>query len=119
MLCQEGAPRDAYKTTVSQIASLLVAGKYDELATLTHSVRLNAKDIATAVADYGRTLIAIPDEGFETIDIVEIANASPPRWSIALPLWTQEEGRSDLTLEMTVIERDNRYCVELDDLHVL
>jgi hypothetical protein len=69
------------KTTVSQIASLLVAGKYDELATLTHSVRLNAKDIATAVADYGRTLIAIPDEGFETIDIVEIAKMSSPwRW---------------------------------------
>jgi hypothetical protein len=54
------------KTTVSQIASLLVAGKYDELATLTHSVRLNAKDIATAVADYGRTLIAIPDGRMET-----------------------------------------------------
>ena len=36
-----------------------------------------------------------------------------------MPLWTQEEGRSDLTVGMTIIEQQNNFVVELDDIHVL
>jgi hypothetical protein len=52
--------------------------------------------------------------------VVEIDNAVPEAWSVYLDLWTAEEGRSDLTLELTL--RDSPagiYSVELDDLHVL
>ena len=53
------------------------------------------------------------------MDVIEVKNAQPRRWSIAMPLWTQEEGRSDLTLEITVIEQQNDFLVELDDIHIL
>jgi hypothetical protein len=53
------------------------------------------------------------------MNVVEIKNAKPNRWSIAMPLWSKEEGRSDLTVEITVIEREGGELVELDDIHVL
>jgi hypothetical protein len=107
------------KEPVYQVIALLVAGKYAELETLTHGVRLKAKDIATAVADHGKRLVSPPDDGFKLMNVVEVKNARPRQWSIATPLWTQEEGRSDLTVELTLIERQNSFVIELDDLHVL
>jgi len=107
------------KESVRQVITYLVAGKYAELETLTRGVRLNAKDMATAVADYGRKLIPPPDDGFGLMNVVEVKNARPRQWSIAMPLWTQEEGRSDLTVEMTLIEQQNGFAIELDDVHVL
>ena len=107
------------KEPVRQVIALLVAGKYAELETVTHGIRLKAKDMATAVAEYGKKLIQPPDDGFGLMNVVEVKNGCQRRWSIAMPLWTQEEGRSDLTLEMTVIEQQNDFAIELDDLHVL
>jgi hypothetical protein len=107
------------KEPVRQVIALLVAGKYAELETLTQGIRLKAKEVATTVADYGRKLIPPPDDGFRLMNVVEVKNARPRQWSIAMPLWTQEEGRSDLTVELTLIERQNGFAIELDDLHVL
>jgi hypothetical protein len=91
------------KEPVRQVVMLLVAGKYAELEILTHGVRLKAKDIAAAVSDYGRKLIQPPDEAFGLMNVVEVQNARPKQCSIAMPLWTREEGRSDLTVEITAI----------------
>lgn len=107
------------KEPVFQVVTLLVAGRYAELEALTHNVRLTAKEMATAVADYGRKLILPPDSGFKLMDVVEVKSTQPKKWSITMPLWTQEEGRSDLTAEITVIERQNGFAIELDDVHVL
>ena len=56
----------------------------------------------------------------ELLDMVEMAGSRPKSWSVNLPLWTEEEGRSDLTLEMRFTESEaDTYSVEIDDLHVL
>jgi hypothetical protein len=56
----------------------------------------------------------------ELLDIVEVEGSSLKSWSVNLPLWTNEEGRSDLTLEMRFTESEAAiYTVEIDDLHVL
>jgi hypothetical protein len=36
-----------------------------------------------------------------------------------MSLWTVEEGRSDLSLELTVAESGDGYLIEVDDIHVL
>ena len=110
---------DQLKELVRQVLTLLVAGKYADLEILTHGVRLTAMEMAKAVDDYGRKLVLPPDDRFRLVTVVEAKNVRPRRWSIAMPLWTQEEGRSDLTLEMTIIELKNAFAVELDDIHVL
>jgi hypothetical protein len=110
---------DKLREPASEVISLLVAGRYADLETQTHGVRLTANEMAKAVADYGRKLVLPPQDGFGLMNVVEIKNAQPKRWSIAMPLWTKEEGRSDLTVEMTIVERENVFSIELDDIHVL
>jgi hypothetical protein len=49
-----------------------------------------------------------------------VTNATEPTWSVRFDLWTVEEGRSDLSIEMTLIDRGDRdLAVEIDNVHVL
>ena len=107
------------ETPVREVLALLAEKRYPELESLTCGVRMKADDISTAVADYGRTIIAPPYEAFQLMDVVEVKSTVPPRWSITVPVWTKEEGRSDLSVELTVIEDGDAFRVELDDIHVL
>jgi len=104
---------------VAQVLGLLAQKKYEQLARLTNGVRLSAQEMAQAVADYGRTLVEPPDDAFNLLDAVQVRGAEPPRWSITMPVWTKEEGRSDLSLELTVTDHCNSFGIELDDIHVL
>ncbi len=87
--------------------------------------RLTAADIESAVHDYGRTIIEPPDEAYDYADTIAIEAADDSTYSVNMPVWTAEEGRSDLTLQLTVGWRqatpDKPYTIhiDLDDLHVL
>ncbi len=107
------------RQSLRDIVKLLVAGKYIELEALTKGVRLSAPEMAKAVGSYGRQLVVPPDNAFRFLDAVEVRNMQPSRWSVTMPLWTQEEGRSDLSLEVTLIDRKQAIEIELNDIHVL
>ena len=98
---------------------LLAQKEYAQLAELTNGVRLSAQEMAKAVADYGRTLVVPPRDAFNLLDAVQVRGAQPTRWSITMPVWTKEEGRSDLSVVLTVTDHGNGFSIELDDLHVL
>ena len=104
---------------VRQIIELLVTGEYEKVARNTNGQRLDSRAIEGAIHNYGRTLAMPPNTAFEQLDIVQVTNADPTRWSIRMSLWTVEEGRSDLSIELTLIEVKEGYVIELDDIHVL
>jgi len=104
---------------VAHVLSLLARKEYAELAKLTNQVRLSEQDITRAVADYGRTLVEPPDDAFNFLNIVQVYGSHALRWSITMPVWTKEEGRSDLSVELTVTDHGNDFSIELDDIHVL
>jgi len=61
-----------------------------------------------------------PESWFQNIDVIEIEGRAPRQWSVRFDLWTAEEGRSDLTLELTLTENNKElYGVEIDNIHVL
>jgi hypothetical protein len=98
---------------------MLVNGDYAGLERLSESSRLSAEDLRAAVQSWGRTLVLPPDGRLEGADVVPIEASDPERWSVWLRLWTAEEGRSDLTLEVTLAETDGPdYGVEIDNLEV-
>lgn len=113
--------KDKIKMTILNIVELLVKSKYESIVKLTQGIRLQSTDIREAIGEYGRTLIMPPDSEYENlVDIIEVNNKEPREWSVRFDLWTQEEGRSDLSLEMTLRESDIELMyVELDDIHVL
>jgi hypothetical protein len=110
---------DYLKEQVKKVVDLLVSKQYAALVELTHGSRLDREMIETAIREYRRELIAPPEAAFDRLDVVEVDGADPPRWSVRCNLWTREEGRSDLSVELTVTRRDNGYGIELDDIHVL
>lgn len=106
--------------TIKQIVYWLVVGDFSAIEQYSHGVRLSASLLKQAVADYGRTLVMPPTSAFDQLDIVRIKHAEPSAWSVRMDLWTMEEGRSDLSLECTVIDRPgDLLAVEVDNLHVL
>lgn len=74
-------------------------------------------ELDRAVREYGRTLVALPEEAWGLVDVHPLEDGSGV--ALEVPMWTIEEGRSDLTLELSASERDASVAIEIDDLHVL
>jgi hypothetical protein len=104
---------------VRSVVQMLVAGDYNKVAALTKGRRLDAEAIKFTVGEYGRTLVLPPDDAFDQMDVVRVTNAPLPQWSVRMNLWTLEEGQSDLSIELTIIDSAGHYEVELDDIRVL
>ncbi len=99
---------------------MLVHGDYVGLEKLSQERRLTSSEIEYGVKDYGCHLVSLPESAFEYLGIVEVEGTWPRTWAVDVPLWSLEEGRSDLTVELTLIEHDGEfYDVEIDGIHVL
>ena len=106
--------------TVKSVTDLLAQERYEDIAVLCNGVRITASEIRGAVIDYGNKIIPLPPHAFKDLDVIAIANTSPQQWSVNVPVFTAEEGCSDLTLELTLIAApEELYKVELDNLHVM
>lgn len=103
---------------IDEIVSLLAAREYASIELVTASKRLLAEEIEGTILRYGRTIIEPPKNFHSMIDAIEIEGASPRSWSVVVPLWTAEEGRSDLSIELTIIEDSGSPRVELDNIRV-
>jgi hypothetical protein len=105
---------------IKQVVAWLVASDFMEIEKRSNGVRLSADSMRAAVQHYGRTLAIPPESAYSELDSIRVTNADHPTWSIRFNLWTEEEGRSDLSVECTVIDRENgRLDIEIDDIHVL
>ncbi len=105
---------------VKQVASYLVNEDYKGLEILTKGVRANEDDIKGMILSYGRKLVKPPENVYDDdLDIIEIKDSERPTFSACMHLWTEEEGMSDLSLELTLITVDEDVLIELDNIHVL
>ena len=108
------------QSAVRLVTTMLANADYDGLEKLTQSRRMTATELARSARGYGRTIVTLPERALQQLDVVEVAHAQPKQWSVNVTLWTDEEGASDLTLQLTIKDTGNGTCeVEIDDLHVL
>jgi hypothetical protein len=112
-------PLQALRSAAEQALSFLALEKYEQLVAWCTSSRLSASDLRRVIGEYGRTVVSPPPTAYDLLDAVQVKVASRPTWAVSMPLWTREEGRSDLTLELTISLQGNEVRVELDDLHIL
>jgi hypothetical protein len=103
------------------VLGLLVDGEYDTLASMTQGKQMSATELRDAVESYGRTLIHPPDGEFPPdLDVFPVEDAVPRRLIATMPLLTKEEGRSDLTVELMLIELSpNLWLTEIQNIHVM
>jgi hypothetical protein len=107
------------RTTVRALVEQLARGEYDSVVKRCTCSRLTPDDLRKVVSEYGRNLVAPPENAYEELDAVQIMKAVIPTWSVRAPIWTKEEGQSDLALELTIALGPEGPRIELEDLHVL
>jgi hypothetical protein len=72
------------------------------------------------VEEYGRELQMPPEVVFDNLDVNEIEDAITRASWVLVDLWTVEEGRSDLKLEIRLTDTGGEpYDIEINNLHVL
>lgn len=112
--------QEKLRLTVQHVVGLLEKEAYGELESLSGGVRLSAEEMREAIKGYGQKISHFPKAGFNELNVVEVRNSNPKQWSVNVPLYTDSEGRSDLTLSITLIESESAlHKIEIDDIHVL
>jgi hypothetical protein len=103
---------------VRELVIDLASGRFAEVVADGRAGRLSAADLQSAISDYGGTLVPLPDEALHRIDVFP-RDLDLKRSSMDVPLWTAEEGESDLTLQLDATRDGATYRVEITTLHVL
>lgn len=103
--------------TVRHIYSLLLSQKYNDLVIFTNGIRMTSDEIKESIIEYGYQLIPYPEK--IELDIVEVDDRNPKEWSVIAPIFTAQEGCSDLSIELSVIDNNKSiYTAQLDNIRV-
>jgi hypothetical protein len=106
------------KREIERLVADLSRGRFAEIASDGRAGRLSAEELKAALDEYGRTLVPLPEQAWNLVDEYPQPGA-PNTVVLDVPLWTMEEGRSDLTLSLTATEDADKWILHIDDLHVL
>jgi hypothetical protein len=74
----------------------------------------DARIIAGNIEDYGATLVGLPDEAWET----SVSQWMDGYWHVLVDLYTEDEGPSDLVLDVRVREHGAGYRFEVHLVYV-
>lgn len=66
------------------------------------------------IEDYGAKLVGLPQEAWDTSVCIWMHD----HWDALIDLWTEEEGSSDLVMQVRVSEADSRYVVTVHMIYV-
>jgi hypothetical protein len=107
----------AWRATLRDIVEAFVHGDY-ALAEGVHFVApvplATSEQVRRYIADYGETLVELPDETWET----SVSQWMGTHWDVLVDLWTLESGESDMVLNARVFEMENGFQIEIDSVHV-
>lgn len=106
------------RSVVVDLLVLLADGDYESIMERCGYSLLDGDDLRLAVAEYGRTIVAPPAD-YTFLRTCELRARAVPTWHVEADLWTKEEGRSDLTLEMTIEFEPSGPVIGINNLHAL
>lgn len=92
-----------WRPVFREVVRAFVAGDIRLGAALAQGVEIDdktAEHAARCVAQYGETLLELPDETWKS----SVAQWTEGSWDVLVDLWTVESGRSDLALSVRVFE---------------
>ena len=108
---------EQYKPIIKELVIRISNKEYDLIKTNGQNGRVNIEDLKRVIDDYGCTIVSLPDKAFSIVEAYNITSEN--RIDIYLPLWTKEEGRSDLTLSLSCYNDNGVPKIEINDIRVL
>jgi hypothetical protein len=111
---------ESFLSVIRAVIDFLAAEDYEGALEAAPTTRMSAQDLANSINEYGARLVPTPEYGLRQLDMTRVTTAEIPTWHVVAPIWTVEEGRSDLSLELWVRHLGRGlYSAELLNLHVL
>jgi hypothetical protein len=101
---------------IRNIVQDILGGNYEDIVLRKENGRIDINDLENVIKEYNKTIIPLPEEAFS---IAELYKINDNQIDIYIPLWTKEEGRSDLTLFLSCYNTNETLTVEINDLRVL
>ena len=106
-----------WRPVLQEIVKQFIAGNYrleQSVKRVAPTSAAKADQIKNYIADYGETLVELPDTTWST----SISQWMGFHWELLVDLWTLESGRSDLVLSARVYEDRGDFRFEIDSVHV-
>ena len=113
----EGPIPSAWRSTLKNIVDAFVRHDYsvaDGLAGVAPVLEETAMQIHTYIHEYGAKLVPLPQASWAT----SVCIWTGDHWDALIDLWTEEEGRSDLVLQVHVSEVDSEFLVTVYMVYV-
>jgi hypothetical protein len=110
---------ESLKSIVWNVVNFLAHPEQIDIYNLFSQSRVTRDDLFRVIEEYGRTLVSPPFGAYDNLNPVRVSDESRELWAVAAPLWTKEEGRSDLSIELTINLFHDQPIVELDDCRVM
>jgi hypothetical protein len=113
----EGPIPSAWRPTLHNIVDAFVRHDYrlaDGVAGVAPVSEENATQIRTYIKEYGAKLISLPQESWATAVCIWMGD----HWDALIDLWTEEEGSSDLVLQVQISELGSEFLVTVYIVYV-
>jgi hypothetical protein len=104
-------------SAIEALVGDLAAGRFDAVENSGRAGRLTADDLSRGLAEYGRTLVSLPPDWQRFAERYDVRSTDIV--AIDVTLWTAEEGRSDLTLQIEARRDGEDWSLAISDLRVL
>jgi hypothetical protein len=108
---------ELFKNKINELVKDISNKNYKNIELKNEYGHTNMNELENRIKEYNKTIIPLPEEAFEIAEIYIIEKEN--RIDIYIPLWTKEEGRSDLTLSIGCYLIKNEPVIKIDDLEVL
>ncbi|MCS2406597.1 hypothetical protein NXY31_20575 [Bacteroides salyersiae] len=105
---------DEYKELIQEFVYCLARKDYQAANNLILDNSVPISDLRRVIEEYGTTIMPIPEAAFEQALCYQISDGQV---DIYIPLWSEEEGQSDLTLSLSCFQ--NGHKIQINDLEVL
>jgi len=105
---------EKYKERIQKFVSCLACKDYQTANNLILANSVPIQDIRRVIEEYDCKIISLPAKAF---DLALLYQISDRQVDIYIPLWSEEEGQSDLTLSLSFFKNENK--IKINDLEVL
>ncbi|MFD2909218.1 hypothetical protein ACFSX9_10820 [Flavobacterium ardleyense] len=106
-----------YEDIIAELVYNIANNKYNIIKEKGQNGRVNIDDLIDVIQQYDCTIVPLPEEAFSLAEVFQVKDEDI--LDVYLPLWTKEEGRSDLTISLSCLTKNGEKTIIIEDLGVL